>query len=72
MLQPNPDAVLAARELGAELRRLNVIALIGLNRQVPELIVYLVRLTPLTRRLIPKVWQTFPVRVIKSGPVSPA
>ena len=64
----------AARQLASELKRRHVLGIVavGVRHGTPEIIVYVVRVTPQLRHAIPESWKGVPVTMKRSGSISPA
>ena len=64
----------AARKLASELKRRHVagVVAVGVRHLTPEIIVYVVRVTPQLRHAIPETWKGVLVTLKRSGSIAPA
>lgn len=64
----------ATTEIAAQLReqRIEGVVSVAKHSSGPEIIIYVRRLTPRLRKLVPETWQGIPVTLRQTGPILPA
>jgi hypothetical protein len=64
----------AAEQLATDLRDRQVqgIVAVGVRQTTPEIIVYVLRITPALKQAIPTSWQDVPVTIKRHGAIRPA